>query len=147
MNDTNASTNLKFDEANARITELMCGRVVCDVYRNGLELVFALKNGHHITIETNDRYDICFKKLKVDFILNSVTDCNTSSHTAELNNLLRGQIVDCVMRQGKNLIIVCKNGCQVTIASNVNHHILYKSHETKVYLAGVGMGAKQGAIK
>lgn len=147
MNNTNASANLKFNEANAKITELMCSRVIDSVYRSGHELIFALQNGHNVVLEANEDYDICFKNLKVCLVLNSAPeDIDPTAVVDQLNKLLRGQTVDCVMRQGKHLIIACTNGCQVVLASNVNYHILYKSHETKVYLSGVDLGAKQGRV-
>ena len=147
MNNTNASANLNFNEANARVTELMCGRVVDSIYRDGHELIIALQNGHHVVLEANSDHDICFKKLKVNLILNSVSEVRVKSKDVDkLTGLLRGQTVDCVMRKGKELIIVCVNGCQVTIASNINYHIVYKSHETRVYMSGLSMGAMQGAV-
>lgn len=66
---------------------------------------------------------------------------------ARLTELLCGRTVDCVMRKGKELIIVLTNGCQITMQADVNGDIHYKGHETKIYLSGIDMGSDQGAVR
>jgi len=57
-----------------------------------------------------------------------------------------GRTVDCIMRNGLEIIFVFTDGMEVTIASDNTYTIHYKSHETKVYLKGIGMGTVQGKL-
>jgi len=65
---------------------------------------------------------------------------------ARLTELMCGRTVDCVIRKGKELVIVLTNGVEVTIQTDVNGDIHYKNHETKVHVKGLAFGAQQGVL-
>lgn len=65
---------------------------------------------------------------------------------ARLTDIMTGRTIDRIYRKGKDLIFVFTDNIEVTIASDVNHDIHYKNHETRIYLQGIGMGAVQGNL-
>jgi len=65
---------------------------------------------------------------------------------ARITELMCGRTVDRVYRKGKDLIVVFTDSMEVTLASDINHDIHYKNHETRVYIEGLGMGSALGKI-
>ena len=65
---------------------------------------------------------------------------------ARITELMCGRMVESVYRKGKDLIVTFTDGMEVTLASDVNHDIQYKNHETRVYIKGVGLGSQLGNL-
>lgn len=72
MTDVRASKNLTFDESNAKLTELMCGRTVDCILRKGLEIIFVFTDGMHVTIASDNKYTIHYKKHETRIYLKGV---------------------------------------------------------------------------
>ncbi len=62
-----------FDEANARLTEQLCGRVIQYVYREGLDLVFVTMCGHEVRIAATVDHHIVHKRTDVKVMLQGVS--------------------------------------------------------------------------
>jgi formamidopyrimidine-DNA glycosylase len=62
-----------FDEANARLTNELCGRTIDHIYRQGKELLIQTTCGHSVVIQSDINGDIQHKRTDTKVVIPGVS--------------------------------------------------------------------------
>jgi len=62
-----------FDEANARLTQQLCGRTIEYIFRKGKEIVIQTTDGHSVVIQADINGDIQHKRTDVGVVIPGVS--------------------------------------------------------------------------